>query len=189
MIVIGVLAVAMAATWVVVAMSGSEESTGCPTPALLAEGESAGLVLSATALDDSTVAPPAVSRIQVLNAGGSYGQGTRVAADLEGWGFQSAAAPANDPRFPEFDMDCDAQIRFGAAGEQTARTLSLVAPCAELVRLDRPDDVVDLSLGTDFSGLTPNAAALSVLTDLSRAGSGPPNIAAEQLETARAVRC
>lgn len=188
-IVIGVLVVATATIWVFVAFSGEQESTGCPGPEHLAAGEVAGEVLTSDALDEVTPASPQATRVHVLNGNGAYGQAGTVTGDLERWGFVTAAPPDNDPRFPEFGLKCHGQIRFGAAAAQAARTLSLTVPCAELVRLERPDDIVDLALGTDFAGLVPNDSTLSVLTDLGQVGTVPPTIAAERLDAALDVRC
>jgi hypothetical protein len=42
----------------------------------------------------------------------------------------------------------------------------LLVPCAELVHDSQPDGTVDLVLGQNFAGLTPNADALAVLRQL-----------------------
>jgi hypothetical protein len=89
-------------------------------------------------------------------------------------GFAPTTRPANDPRFPDFDLHCYGEIRFGAAGQAAARTLSLAVPCAELVRDGRPDADVDLALGTKFLAVKPNNAARSALLDLAGLGHRAP---------------
>ena len=128
--------------------------------------------LPANGLDDIPPAPPQFTRVQVLNANGAHGEATMVDGTLAQLGFAPTTKPANDPQYPDFDLHCYGEIRFGAAGLPAARTLSLVVPCAELVRDGRPDAGVDLALGTKFLSVKPNNAARSALLDL--AGLGRP---------------
>lgn len=93
------------------------------------------------------------TRIRVLNASGRAGQAADVADALRDLGFAQPTA-ANDPLYADTRLDCEGQIRFGAAGEAAAAAVWLVAPCTELFRDDRTDDSVDLAIGTDFSTLT-----------------------------------
>jgi len=144
---------------------------GCPDTA--AQGTSSQR-LPADGLDAVPPAPPQFAQVQVLNANGVLGEATIVDAKLAQLGFASTTTPANDALYPAFDLRCYGQIRFGAAGQAAARTLSLVAPCAELVRDIRPDAVVDLALGTQFTGLQPNDAARNAL--LSLAGLGQATV-------------
>ncbi|HEX7661195.1 MAG TPA: envelope integrity protein Cei [Pseudonocardiaceae bacterium] len=122
--------------------------------------------LSYDGLNDITPAAPAASSVHVLNAGGQRGLATQVSLDLEKLGFTQAASPTNDPLYPRQDMKCVGQIRFGSNGVAAARTLSLVAPCTQLVRDNRQDSSVDLVLGQYFSQVAPNSATLSVLHQL-----------------------
>jgi len=128
--------------------------------------------LPANGLDDVPPAPPQLTRVQVLNANGVRGEATMVDGTLAQLGFAPTTKPANDPYYPDFDLHCYGEIRFGAAGLAAARTLSLAVPCAELVRDGRPDAGVDLALGTKFLSVQPNNAARSALLDL--AGLGRP---------------
>lgn len=130
--------------------------------------------LPADALDAVPPAPPQLTRVQVLNANGVRGGATIVDGALATLGFAPTTRPANDPRYPDFDLRCYGEIRFGAAGQAAARTLSLAAPCAELVRDVRPDAGVDLALGTKFRGLQPNDAARGALLDLAGLRSAAP---------------
>jgi hypothetical protein len=128
--------------------------------------------LPANGLDDIPPAPPQLTRVQVLNANGVRGEATMVDDRLAQLGFAPTTKPANDPQYPDFDLRCYGEIRFGAAGLAAARTLSLAVPCAALVRDGRPDAGVDLALGTKFLSVKPNNAARSALLDL--AGLGRP---------------
>jgi LytR cell envelope-related transcriptional attenuator len=130
--------------------------------------------LPTNGLDDITPAPPQLTRVQVLNANGVRGEATMVDGTLAQLGFAPTTTPANDSHFPDFDLHCYGEIRFGAAGQAAARTLSLAVPCAELVRDARPDAGVDLALGTKFLAIRPNSAARSALLDLAGLGSPAP---------------
>lgn len=142
----------------------SEAAQSTPTQRLPADG-----------LDLIAPAPPQFVRVQVLNANGVLGEATVVDAELAQLGFASTTTPANDSLYPAFDLRCYGQIRFGAAGQSAARTLSLALPCAELVRDIRPDSVVDLALGTQFTAVRPNDAARTALLGLAGFGQSVPN--------------
>jgi hypothetical protein len=81
-------------------------------------------------------------------------------------GFTIAAPPANDPDYPQGSLDCVGAIVFGPNGESAARTISLAAPCTHLVRDDRQTGSVGLILGTYFTQIEPDSAALHVLRAL-----------------------
>ena len=49
-------------------------------------------------------------------------------------GFTEAAEPTNDPLYPDSNLTCRGNIRFGANGAAGARTVSLVLPCVPMVR-------------------------------------------------------
>lgn len=163
-----VLGTAAALAWLPVLW---HTDSGCPSADPGTSGSSAQR-LPANGLDAVLPAPPQITRVQVLNASGMNGRATVVDATLAELGFAPTTTPANDPRHPDFDLHCYGEIRFGAAGQAAARTLSLAVPCAELVRDVRPDTVVDLALGSKFLAITPNGAARQALLDL--AGLGQP---------------
>jgi hypothetical protein len=119
-----------------------------------------------------TPAPLSAVRVLVRNAGGQRGQANLVAAELGDLGFGEAAPPGNDPVYPDGKMDCAGQLRFGPAGEAAASTLALVLPCVELIRDTRPDDSVDVAVGTAFGDLAPSKAAKDALSQLSDTGGG-----------------
>lgn len=172
--VVSVLAVAAAVTWGIVLAdaSGPGGPQSCPPSPT---GGAPGTSLDSAALDGVAPAPPAQIPVLVLNAGGQRGQANLVAAELGDLGFGTAGSPGNDEFFPDGDMDCVGQIRFGAAGEGAASTLSLVLPCAELVRDERAEPTVDVSVGTGFGDVNPPRPVRDVLEALgapSPAGDG-----------------
>ena len=169
--VVTVLAAAALVTWtaVLVNASGPARGRSCPTPAA---GPVAGQVLPAGALNGVAPIPPGSVKVRVLNAGGQRGQANLVAAQFGDLGFAEAAPPDNDPYFPDGDMECTGQVRFGPAGESGASTIALVLPCAELVRDSRADDTVDVSVGTAFGDLNPVRAARDALDQLAGPAGG-----------------
>ena len=92
-------------------------------------------------------ADPSTVLLQVYNSSTVRGQAKAVTDELRAAGFESILDSANDPLYPAADLRCVAQIRFGPAGAAAARTVLLVAPCAQLVVDSRIDDSVDLALG------------------------------------------
>ena len=170
-VVVSLLAVAAVATWttVLVGATSSSAATSCPVPA---GGAVPGEVVDSGALDAVAPVPPSAARVRVLNAGGQRGQANLVAAQLGDFDFAQAAPPTNDPLYPDGDMVCTGQLRFGQAGQGAASTVALLVPCAELVRDGRADDTVDVSVGTAFSDVNPGRAVRDVLDQLAASGSG-----------------
>ena len=138
----------------------------------------AGRAVARAELAATAPAAPRDTTVRVLNANGQLGQAGLVSSELAHaqLGFVRAAdtPTGNDTVYPDQNMQCVGQIRFGAAGLAQARTLSLAVPCAELVQDGRADTVVDLALGTTFSTVAPSAAAQAVLTALNAAPPGKP---------------
>ena len=167
-------------------------------PAPIAPGQR----LPAEGLDAVPPAPPQLVVVQVLNANGQRGEAGIVATELAELGFAPTPEPTNDPLHPAFDLRCHGEIRFGPAGQAAARTLSLAMPCADLVRDARPDGMVELALGTEFSKLRPNDAAREALERLAQPSpplalsqGGPsarlttPTVDPNLLREARRVEC
>jgi hypothetical protein len=171
LLLVAVLAVVVTVTWTTVLVkSGSATGVAaCPPPAA---GPVPGEVLPAGALGNVPPVPPAAVKVRVLNAGGQRGQANLVAAQLGDFDFAQAAPPTNDPLYPDGDMVCTGQLRFGQAGQGAASTVALLVPCAELVRDGRADDTVDVSVGTAFSDVNPGRAVRDVLDQLAASGSG-----------------
>lgn len=202
LLLLALLGAVTAMVWTTVLGRVSPALAACPPPAT--PGYS-GEVLAPTALDDVAPAPPRLAPVRVLNGNGVRGEASIVQAGLAELGFAAAGAPSNDPLHPDFGLDCHGQIRFGTQGEAAARTLSLLVPCAELVRDARTDDSVDLALGTEFTALRTTAQTRSVLRSLAQLDQPAPQpdgrrggqvgervqptIDPELLEAARDVRC
>lgn len=146
-------------------------AVSCPPPP---SGQPAGQLVGPQGLDQVTPVPAQQGQVRVLNANGKRGQAGAVSSQLVELGFLVGGEATNDPIYPNFGLTCHGQIRFGAAGSAAARTLSIVVPCAELVRDARPDPSVDLALGSEFDELTPGPEARDVLEQLSRIGAPPP---------------
>lgn len=169
------------------ALRGSDAATqavACPAPPT---GDESGLAEEpADSLDSVEPALLAYTRVRVLNANGQSGQAGAVAAKLAERGFQPAGenATGNDPVYAQ-DLECHGQIRYGEAGEATARSLSLAAPCMQLISDGRENGSVDLVLGTIFARLAESTEVVGVLDEL-KVGRQP--ISAE-LEAARDISC
>ncbi|HEV2784243.1 MAG TPA: envelope integrity protein Cei [Actinophytocola sp.] len=127
---------------------------------------SAPASVSAAAVEPFAIVAPAGITVRVLNATDRPGLAAQVAASLQAQGFRLAAVGGNDLLHPRGSMRCVGQIRFGPGGTPAARTLSLVLPCAQLVRDGRADDTVDLALGAAFSTAHLDPSALTVLRQL-----------------------
>jgi LytR cell envelope-related transcriptional attenuator len=160
-----------------------------------------GAMLPRAALDSTTPIPPQDVQVRVLNGNGEARQATLVSDELAALGFAKGGAD-NDPVYVNYDLKCHGQIRFGGAGVSAARTLSLIAPCAQLVRDERRDASVDLALGSDFDDIKTTPEAKQVLQELENwvpqrddQGGGaqqevtPPQISNDLLTKARDVYC
>ena len=169
-----VLGIAATIVWLRV-MNEDGEATGAahcappPTPTSATKpGEpvpTLGKPLEPNALDKSLPVAPSAALVRVVNASGQRGLATLVTESLKALGFSQVADPANDPIYGD-KMTCRAQIRFGALGTAAARTISLLEPCAELVRDERQDATVDVVLGDKFDDLHPNRAAKTLIEQL-----------------------
>lgn len=124
-----------------------------------------GQQVSRTTMTDVAPAKLADAKIRVLNASGQGGQASEVAGALRDLGFAQPTA-ANDPIYTNTRLTCQGQIRFGPSGQAGAAAVWLVAPCVELFQDDRPDDTVDLAIGTDFAALTHSDDIDTVLAGL-----------------------
>lgn len=177
-IVILVLLVAAGTTvWVHVLRQAGDSTTQayCPAAADTPATLPALTPLPYTALDHVRPVPAAEVRVRTLNATPQVGLAGRISLELAHYGFATVGAPGNDPRYPRDAMRCFAQIRFGSNGAAEARTLSLLVPCAQLVRDDRQDASVDLALGTYFNDLAPSGDALRVLSRLASSARSHPS--------------
>lgn len=167
-IILVLLATAGGIVWVKVLNKATNSTTqsSCPAASDTPVGLPALTPLPYTALNSVKPLPAVDVRVRTFNASNQTGLAGRVALELQHYGFNQLGSPGNDPRYPQNDMRCFGQIRFGPNGAAEARTLSLVVPCAQLVRDNRQDASVDLALGSYFTDLTPSPDAIRVLDQL-----------------------
>ena len=164
-IVVCLLAVAVIVVWVKVFGKASDVNAIIACAPSSTAKQPAGTPVAYDSLDKIAPEPAADVKVQVYNATTQRGAALQVSNQLSQAGFQ-VAAPANDPLYPKADMACRGQIRFGANGESAARTISMVVPCTQLVRDNRQDSTVDLSIGKTFTGVAPNSSAQQALAKL-----------------------
>ncbi|MGQ0837933.1 envelope integrity protein Cei [Actinokineospora sp.] len=178
-----------------------------PPPAVVAvEGETVptlGRPLDGDALDRTAPAPAAGSLVRVVNASGQNRLAGAVTETLRELGFTQIAPPENDILYPGGSLNCRAQIRFGQQGVAVARTLSILEPCAELLRDERQDGTVDLAVGKRFDHLKPKPEARKVLEQLAEFVQANPDnqgglqadgtaaapVEADLIDAARTTRC
>jgi hypothetical protein len=163
-VLVSVLAVLAILTWSVVLLNTSDSPTGSVCPPT----SRAGALTPVDRSDLVETAPesPGTVRIRVYNGGGQRGQANLVASQLGELGFTEAGEPGNDPLYPDNDLKCRGNIRFGAGGTAAARTVALVLPCIPLVRDGRADDSVDVAIGTLFGEVNPSKPARDALEQL-----------------------
>jgi hypothetical protein len=183
-IMLALLGLGAAIVWLQVA-GGEPEATGvrCDpgAPMTAAAGEPAppapapmGQHVDQTGLDQNIPAPPDQVGVRVLNASTQRGEAALVTESLRQLGFTQIGEPGDDPVYPSRDMSCRAQIRFGPQGESAARTLSLLDPCAELIRDNREGSAVDLVIGQKFDELPIKAETRQILRVLAEWGAQHP---------------
>lgn len=127
-------------------------------------------------LADTRPADPSRVPVRVLNASSVRGQAKTVTDELRNAGFTAIAKQDNDPLYPLWDLRCYGEIRYGFAGQAEARTVLMVAPCAQLVLDDRVDNSVDLSLGKRYFLETVSDEIREQLIDIKNASAPPPVI-------------
>ncbi|MET3806621.1 hypothetical protein ABIB25_003637 [Nakamurella sp. UYEF19] len=162
------------------AASASASATTPTTPIVTSLGSFANI----GSLTGVRPADPAIITLQVFNASPTRGQAKTVTNDLRTNGFASILGGANDPLYPAFDLACTAEIRYGQAGTAAARTLLLVAPCAQLVLDDRISDSVDLALGARYV-YTPLAKPVAAQLKTIHDAAIPPAVIEGQTAAAR----
>ncbi len=164
LVVITVLAVVAVAAWVF-AFNGTGDDavqTNCDIAA-----DSKLTVVDRSEM--TSVAPAALSTfgVRVLNSAAARGSARSVSDDLASLGYRGATpAYADDTVYPNRDLNCVAQIRFGSAGQSAAAAVWLVAPCAQLVNDGRKGTDVDLALGEYYTSTQPSQDAQSAIEAL-----------------------
>lgn len=155
-----------------------------PTTPSPAPSTALGQYVDVNTLAQTRPANPQTIALQVYNASPTVGLAGTVTNDLRSAGFESIEDASNDVLYPAYDLNCYAQIRFGAAGSSQARTVLMVAPCAQLVMDNRIDASVDLSLGAlyrfDGTGNDVRAQLQQIIAE-----SAPPPVIEGQTAAAR----
>lgn len=184
-----VLLVAGLVTWIV-ALAGSGTAavpTACnqPTPASVDPSASAAAVpaappaspaaapakLTAVGRTQMIEVPPAALstfQVRVLNASSQRGAAQSVSNDLTATGFNPTPNNpyADDAVYPNHDLNCVAQIRFGPAGKAAAAAVWVAIPCAQLVDDGRTGTGVDVALGEYYESREQSQDAQAVLEAL-----------------------
>lgn len=186
-----------------------EVATSCPPPSPAKmppkhdqpEQVPPGNALPRNGLDQTAPIAPQNVQVRVLNGNGQSRQASMISDELSNLGFVKGGDPANDPVYVNQDLVCHGQIRYGDAGVGAARTLSLIAPCAQLVHDERQDETVDLALGKRFEDVKTTSEAKKILQELKNSvpakdqhgkvqgGVHPPLIDPSRMTDARDVSC
>ncbi|MTD16448.1 hypothetical protein GIS00_21155 [Nakamurella sp. YIM 132087] len=156
--------------------SGSASGSASGTATTASVSTTLGSFLAASALRDTRPANPEQIALQVFNASTTRGLARTVTTELQAAGFSSIKAGANDVLYPAGDLVCSSEIRFGPAGLAQARTVLIVAPCAQLVQDDRFDASVDLALGARYVSTPVTDEMKAQLQALIDAAAPPPVI-------------
>ncbi|HZA09125.1 envelope integrity protein Cei [Mycobacterium sp.] len=177
-IVFAVMFVITAIIWVIALTRPNQvhEAVACnPPPAADPSAPRLGTQVSRSTMTEVAPARLVDTKIRVLNASGQGGQAGDVAGALRDLGFGQPTA-ANDPIYANTRLTCQGQLRFGTAGQAAAAAVWLVAPCMELFQDQRPDDTVDLALGTEFTTLAHSDAIDATLATLRPDATAPPDL-------------
>ncbi|GAA4642148.1 envelope integrity protein Cei [Gordonia humi] len=164
LIVVTVLAVIAAATWIFAFTGGDDESY--PTDCNIADPAKMSAVGKADMLGVGP-APLSAFGVRVLNSAAERGSAQSVSDDLVSLGFRAAdPAYADDTVYTQRDLHCVAQIRFGPQGRAAAAAVWLAAPCAQLVDDGRDGSDVDLALGEYYTATQPSQDAQAAIEAL-----------------------
>ncbi|GEE02616.1 hypothetical protein nbrc107696_30620 [Gordonia spumicola] len=177
-VVLAVLAVAAAGAWAF-AFSGRGDDT-VKTDCSMAAGATLTVVDRS---EMASVAPAALSTfgVRVLNSAAARGSARSVSDDLTSLGYRAAdPAYADDTVYPNRDLNCVAQIRFGSNGQAAAAAVWLVAPCAQLVNDGRAGTDVDLALGEFYTSTMPSQDAQSAIDALRVSSPNPKQSPVDQ---------
>lgn len=199
-IIVALLAVGAITAWSFSLTSGGDEArpTDCNLPTAAASAAPGApkapelTVVSST--DMLSVAPAGLStfRARVLNSAAARGSARSVSDDLVSEGF-TAADPAfgDDTIYPDQNLHCVAQIRFGQAGQAGAAAVWLAAPCAQLVNDGRKGTDVDLALGEFYTSTRPTQDTQAALEALRSVDPKNPKTAIDRslIETVHNQPC
>lgn len=159
------------------AVSGTTTAAARATTATKAAASaSLGKFVTPQSLADVRPADPGTVPLQVLNASTVTGQAMTVTQQLRSAGFSDIGPQENDALYPQSDLGCYGEIRYGYAGLAAARTTLIVAPCAQLILDGRLDGSVDLSLGKLYQVQPITKAVQAELAAIKDAAAPPPVI-------------
>lgn len=197
LVLIVLLLVGVIIVWTQVLKPAPAEATGCNEPGAVIETTtitaagtttttirtasptvvtSLGAFADPESLAATRPADPSTVPVRVLNASMVTGQAKTYTDELRSAGFAAVGQQANDPLYPAADLRCYGEIRYGYAGLAEARTVLIVAPCAQLVLDDRADNSVDLALGRLFELQGISDEVKAQLAEISAAAAPPPVI-------------
>ncbi|MFT4199645.1 envelope integrity protein Cei [Gordonia sp. (in: high G+C Gram-positive bacteria)] len=153
--------------------------SGAPAPGGAKTGSATVPKLTAMNRDEMLEVSPAALPtfgVRVLNASNQRGKAQSVSDDLVAQGFSPPQdnAYGDDTVYPNKDLNCVGQIRFGEAGKASAAALWLAIPCAQLVMDGRSGTDVDLAIGQYFTGTEQSADAQAALEALRSADPRNP---------------
>lgn len=161
-----VLTVAAIAAWSYALVAGGDKSVpiDCNPPTTAGAHFS---VADRDAMLDVAPAAQSTFRVSVLNSAAARGEARSVSEDLIAQGF-AAGEPAygDDTVYPDRDLHCAAQIRFGQAGQGAAAAVWLALPCAQLIDDGRTGSAVDVALGEFYTGTRPSQDMQAALESL-----------------------
>ncbi|MFT4127000.1 MAG: envelope integrity protein Cei [Gordonia sp. (in: high G+C Gram-positive bacteria)] len=193
-IIVAVLAVAALTVWIIALTGATGETTpvACNRPSPVSASPSPTAATSAPTSSSSTVvarddlisvspAPLSAFTVRVLNASTQRGAARSASDDLTSLGFTPAADSAfgDDPLYPNQDLQCVGQIRFGPGGKAAAAAVWLAIPCAELVDDGRRDTSVDVALGEYYRPTAQSQDAQAALDVLRTADPRNPDSGVE----------
>lgn len=197
--IIAVLLVGGVIVWMQALRPAAAEQTGCNAPGATPTSSSAGETTATgatTATGKSTAsvvttlgtftnpqtlagtrpADPGTVPLRVFNASTATGEAKTVTDELRAAGFAAIGQQDNDPLYPDANLRCYGEIRYGYAGLAEARTTLIVAPCAQLVLDGRLDNSVDLALGRLYQSAPISKKVAAELTAIKDAAAPPPVI-------------
>ncbi|MGB3302110.1 envelope integrity protein Cei [Gordonia sp. (in: high G+C Gram-positive bacteria)] len=199
-IVVAVLAAGAITAWSFALNSGGTEAhpTDCNMPvAAKSAAPDAPKPPELTVVSNTdmlSVAPAGLTTfgVRVLNSAAPRGSARSVSDDLANEGF-TAADPAfgDDTVYPDQNLHCVAQIRFGQAGQAGAAAVWLAAPCAQLVNDGRKGTDVDLALGEFYTNTRPTQDTQAALEALRSVDPKNPKTAIDRslIETVHNQSC
>lgn len=161
------------------AASSVPDSTVPPTPAV---PTTLGAFTDPGTLAGVRPADPTLVGLSVYNASNVRGQAKAVTDEFRAAGFDSILSSGNDPLYPAADLRCLGEIRYGPAGAAAARTVLILAPCAQLVLDGRVDDSVDLALGARFLYAPVSEEVKAQLAEIREAATPPAVIEGQTAE-------